>query len=471
MMENLVQVDRETPFLMPQDLKDWLPENHIVHFIIEAVEAVSPNVNFHLNKRGSGSQQFNPEMMMELLIYSYSTKRFSSYAIEKATYTDIPTMYITAMEHPDHNTINNFRKNNAEAFKQVFTQVLLLAQTTGLMKKLGTISVDGTKIHANASKHKAVSYKYAKEQIAKYEKEVDEILKEAEKIDNTENEVNLPEEIALREKRISVLKDAVKQMEEAQKEIYGHEKEEYERKLKEREENSDDDDSSDGGQSKPRGKKPKEPENKVDDKTQVNFTDSESRIMKFGNSKNFEQSYNLQAAVDTDSMMIVGTYPTQKCNDKAELKNCVESVPVELEKEGNVFVCADTGYFSSSLIEETEKKHPDVKVICATERMPHGKTVEQIFEKLPETLPEEKSGEAMTKEKMRARLKTEEGQNIYSKRKTTVEPVFGIIKRVMGFRQFLMRGLKNIGIEWDLVTISYNISRMYTLKNLSLAKM
>ena len=386
-MENLVQVDRQTPFLMPQDLKDWLPKNHIVHFIIDAVEAVSPKVSFHLNKRGSGSKQFNPEMMMELLIYSYCTKRFSSYAIEKATYTDIPTMYITAMEHPDHNTINNFRKNNKEAFKKVFTQLLLLAQTTGLMKKIGTISVDGTKIHANASKHKDVSYKYAKEQIEKYEKEVDEILKEAEKIDNTENDVNLPEEIALREKRISVLKNAVKQMEETQKEMI-------------------------------QKKMPKEPENKVDDKAQVNFTDSESRIMKFGNSNNFEQSYNLQAAVDTDSKMIVGTYPTQKCNDKAELKNCVESVPEELEKEENVFVCADTGYFSSSLIEKTAKE-----------------------------------------------------QKIYSKRKTTVEPVFGIIKRVMGFRQFLMRGLENIDIEWDLVTISYNISRMYALKNLSPAKM
>ena len=407
-MENLVQVDRQTPFLMPQDLKDWLPKNHIVHFIIDAVEAVSPKVSFHLNKRGSGSKQFNPEMMMELLIYSYCTKRFSSYAIEKATYTDIPTMYITAMEHPDHNTINNFRKNNKEAFKKVFTQLLLLAQTTGLMKKIGTISV---------------------------------------------------------------LKNAVKQMEETQKEIYEHEKEEYERKMKEREEKSDDDNSPTDGKTKSQKKMPKEPENKVDDKAQVNFTDSESRIMKFGNSNNFEQSYNLQTAVETDSKMIVGTYPTQKCNDKAELKNCVESVPEELEKEEKVFVCADTGYFSSSLIENTEKEHPDVKVICATEREPHGKNVKQIFERLPERLPEEKSGETMTKEKMRARLKTEEGQKIYSKRKTTVEPVFGIIKRVMGFRQFLMRGLENIGIEWDLVTISYNISRMYALKNLSPAKM
>ena len=272
-MENLVQVDRETPFLLPQDLRDWVPENHIAHFIIEAVEAVAPKVRFHLNKRGSGSKQFNPEMMMELLIYSYSTKRFSSYAIEKATYTDIPTMYITAMNHPDHNTINNFRKNNREAFKQVFTQVLLLAQTTKIMKKLGTISVDGTKIHANASKHKAVSYKNAKEQIEKYEKEVEELLKEAEKTDNTENEVSLPKEIALREERIGVLKDAVRQIEEAQKEIYGHEKEEYERKLKERKEKTE------NGKTKGLGRMPKESEDKVDDKAQVNFTDGESRII------------------------------------------------------------------------------------------------------------------------------------------------------------------------------------------------
>lgn len=249
-------------------------------------------------------------------------------------------MYITAMNHPDHNTINNFRKNNAGAFKQVFVQVLLLAQSTGIMKKLGTISVDGTKIHANASRHKAVSYKYAKEQIAKYEKEVADILEQAEKIDNTENEISLPEEIAVREKRISVLKEAVRQMEETQKEICEHEKEEYERKIKE----SDEDDKK------------------------------------------------------------------------------------------------------------------------------NGKTVQEIFEKLPVSLPEEKDDVPITTGMMKARLKTVQGQKIYSKRKTTVEPVFGIIKRVMGFQQFLMRGLEKIDIEWNLVTISYNISRMFSLKKLQLTK-
>ena len=463
-MENLVPVDRDTPFLMPQDLKSWLPENHIAHFIIEAVEAVAPKVSFHLNTRGSGSKQFNPIMMMELLIYSYSTKRFSSYAIEKATYSDIPTMYITAMNHPDHNTINNFRKNNAGAFKQVFVQVLLLAQSTGIMKKLGTISVDGTKIHANASRHKAVSYKYAKEQIAKYEKEVADILEQAQKIDNTENEISLPEEIAVREKRISVLKEAVRQMEETQKEICEHEKEEYERKIKE----SDEDDKKNGKTSK--RKKHKEPHDKVSDDSQVNFTDSGSRIMKFGNSKNFEQCYNLQAAVDADSMLIVGTYPTQKATDRQEIKKCVESVDEKIEREDTVYAVADTGYFSGKLIEETEKKNPGVKIICSTERIHHGKTVQEIFEKLPVSLPEEKDDVPITTGIMRARLKTVQGQKIYSKRKTTVEPVFGIIKRVMGFQQFLMRGLEKIDIEWNLVTISYNISRMFSLKKLQLTK-
>lgn len=457
-MRRFVEVDRETQFLLPVDLRDWVPEDHIVHFIIDAVEEIAPKINFHVNERGCGSEQFNPEMMLELLIYSYSTKRFSSYAIEKATYSDIPTMYITAMKHPDHNTINNFRKNNKDAFKQAFVQILLLAQTTGLMKKLGTISIDGTKIHANASKHKAVSYKYAKEQIEKYEKEVDELVQQADIIDNTENEVDLPEEITIREDRIKVLKEAVTQMEEMQKEIYEHEKEEYDRKEKEKE----DDEKKNG--KKRGGRRPKEPENKVNDKAQVNFTDSESRIMKYGNSQNFEQSYNLQAAVDTESMLIVGTYPTQKGTDRQELKNAIESIPEEVEKEDQVFSVSDTGYFSGKIIEDIEKEHPEVKVICATKRVPHGKSVKDITEVLPEKMPEENTDTPMTTEKMHARLRTKEGQKLYAMRKITSEPVFGIIKRVMGFRQFLMRGLANIDIEWNLVTISYNLNRMFALK-------
>ena len=468
-MENIAIADRETPFFFPLDMRDWIPKDHIVHFIIDAVEAISLKVDYHLNKRGSGSKQLDPMMMMELLIYSYATKRFSSYAIEKATYTDVPTMYITAMSHPDHNTINNFRKNNKDAFKQVFVQVLLLAQQTGLMKKIGILSVDGTKIQANASKHKAVSYKYAKEQIDKYEKEVDELLKKAEEPDNTESGVNIPEEMAHREKRIGVLREAVRQMEETQKEIYKQEKAEYGRKMKEREQKE-----TETGRKTP-GKKPQPPKEGVPDSTQVNFTDNESRIMKHGNSGDFEQSYNLQAAVDAESMLIAGTYPTRNCNDKMEIKKAVESVPGELFREGEtVHVVADTGYFSGDLIQETEAAHPGVKVICATERVPHGKTVGQLFEVLPEKMPEEKpdgdGNSPMTTDKMRARLRTKEGQEIYAKRKETVEPAFGIIKRAMGFRQFLMRGFENISIEWDIVTISYNMRRMFSLQRAAAAR-
>lgn len=460
-MRRFVDVDRATQFLLPVDIRDWVPEDHIVHFIIEAVETIAPKLDFHVNERGSGSQQFNPVMMLELLIYSYTTKRFSSYAIEKATYTDIPTMYITAMKHPDHNTINNFRKNNSSAFREAFVQVLLLAQTTGLMRRLGTISVDGTKVHANASRHKAVSYKYAKEQIERYGKEVEELIRKADEIDSTENQVDLPEEIRIREKRIEVLKEAVTQIEEMQHEIHEHEKEEYDRKQKERE-----DDGRKNGK-KRGGKGPEEPDDKVDDKAQVNFTDSESRIMRYGNSGSFEQCYNLQAAVEAESMLIVGTYPTQKGADSQELKKAVESIPEELEKEVQVYAVADTGYYSGKLIEETEREHPEVKVICATKRKPHRRTAAEVLEVLPESMPEEEEGSPMTTAKMQARIRTKEGQEIYARRKTTVEPVFGIIKRVMGFRQFLMRGLENIRIEWDLVTLSYNVSRMFCLKTSS----
>lgn len=460
-MENIAITDRETPFLFPLDMRDWVPKDHQVHFIIDAVEMISPKVGYHINTRGTGSRQLDPKMMMSLLICSYANKRFSSYAIEKATYTDVPTIYITAMTHPDHNTINNFRKNNKEAFKQVFVQVLLLAQTTGIMKKIGSINVDGTKMKANASKHKAVSYKYAKEQIAKYEKEVDKLNELAEKAEKNVEKLDLPKEIEIREKRISVLKEAVEQMEAAQKEIYEHEKAEYDRKMKEREEKE----RSTG--KKTGGKPPKAPEEAVPDKTQVNFTDGDSRIMKEGNSKAFVQGYNMQAAVETESMLVVGTYATQNCNDSRELKKCVESVPGELEREDTVYATSDTGYFSGRVITETEKEHPEVKVICATERVPHGKTVEQLIEELPEKLPAEETADGeippMTTDRMRARLRTKEGQEIYAKRKETVEPVFGIIKQAMGFRQFLMRGLENISIEWDLVTIAYNLRRMFSL--------
>ena len=447
--------------LFPEDMREWVAEDSIVHFIIEAVEAVG-EAGYHENPKGSGSEQFPPEMMTELLIYSYATGKFSSYEIEKATYNDVPTRYICANTHPDHNTVNNFRNSNREAFKTVFTKVLVLAQNTGIIKKIGTVSVDGTKMHANAGKHKAVSYKYAKEAIGRTEKEIEELIEKAEAGDNTENEVDIPEEIAFRERRKAVLTDAVTQMEEMYREVYEGEKKEYDEKIKKQEE-----EEKKNGKKK-RGKKLKEPGTDVPDSAQLNFTDKESRIMKYGNSDEFEQCYNLQAVVDTDSMVIVGKYATQNANDKQEIKKGIESIGEEVEQEEKLKVCADTGYFNGPLIDETEKEHGEVKIYCAVRREEHGRTPEKLFTKLPEEEPDENEKEAMNAQKMLARLKTVPGQEIYNRRKITVEPVFGIIKRVMKFRQFLTRGLDNISNEWNLVTLAYNFRRLFGLRNLKL---
>jgi len=461
-MARYKNIDRETRMLFPEDMSKWVAEDSIVHFIIEAVEAVG-EAGYHENPKGSGNEQFPPEMMTELLIYSYATGKFSSYEIEKATYNDVPARYICANTHPDHNTVNNFRNSNKEAFKNVFTKVLVLAQNTGIMKKIGTVSVDGTKMHANAGKHKAVSYKYAKEAISRTEKEIEELIEKAEESDNTQNEVDIPGEIAFRKRRKAVLKDAVTQMEEMYKEVYEQEKKAYDEKIKEQ----DEEEKKNG--KKKRGKKPKEPAPDVPDTNQLNFTDKESRIMKYGNTDEFEQCYNLQAVVDTDSMLIVGKYATQKANDRQEIKNGIESVCKEAEQEEKLKVCADTGYFNAPLIDETEKEHPEVKIYCAVKREKHGKTPEKLFIKLPEKEPEENREEAMTAQKMLVRLKTVPGQEIYNRRKITVEPVFGIIKRVMKFRQFLTRGLDNISNEWNLVTLAYNFRRLFGLRNLRLA--
>jgi hypothetical protein len=235
-------------------------------------------------------------------------------------------------------------------------------------------------MHANAGKHKAVSYKYAKEAIGRTEKEIEELIEKAEESDNTQNEVDIPEEIAFRERRKAVLTDAVTQMEEMYREVYEREKKEYDEKI----------------------------------------------------------------------------------------KKGIESISKEAEKEKKLKVCADTGYFNGPLIDETEKEHPEVKIYCAVKREKHGRTPEKLFMKLPEEEPEENRNESMTGQKMPDRLKTVPGQEIYNRRKITVEPVFGIIKRVMKFRQFLTRGLDNISNEWTPVTLAYNFRRLFGLRNLKL---
>jgi len=442
----LKQLDRDTPLLMPPDLRDWIPADHIVHFLIDAVDRL-PACSFLLNHRGTGEDQYPPRMMLTLLIYCYATGRFSSRKIEEATYSDVVVRYICGGDlHPDHDTLCTFRRKNRKLFEQAFVDVLLYAKETRLIKNVGTISIDGTKINANASKHSAVSYKHAGDQIEMLRNEVAELSAKAEQTDSAplDDGLSIPEEIVRREDRIERLNEARRIIEER----YAVEREakqaEYEQKVQTRE------------QQRKNGKKPqgKEPP----DKMQYNFTDSQSRIMKAGNGQHFEQAYNAQAAVETDSLLIVGQLVTDAPNDKEQLNPVLDSIPEQVLDVENVL--ADTGYYSEAAVKKAEADNgPDV--YCAVEKTGHHRTVSDLEKKAPPAPP---APEAGMKEQMRYRLKTEKGQALYKQRKQTVEPVFGVIKEVLGFRRFSMRGKEKAETEWCLICLSYNLKKLFTLK-------
>ena len=449
-----VNIDRETPMMFPPDLREWLPENSMAHFVVEAVEMLELK-SFSVNGRGSGSAQYPPSMMLSLLIYCYATGRFSSREIELASHYDVAVRYICGGDkHPDHDTICEFRAKNRTAFQEAFVKVLMLARELGYLKKVGGISVDGTKIHANASKHAAVSYKRAGEMIAQLELEIEELTHKAEEADSAplEDGLTLPDEIKRREDRRASLEKARRIIEERYEAAKREKQLEYEAKQAPR-------DAARKQGKKPRGRDPKPPSDTPDDKDQFNFTDEESRIMKSGSGEHFEQSYNAQAAVDTEgSMLILGQYVTSHTNDKLELNPALNSVTSEMRKVSNV--CADTGYFSEAAVTAAESGADAPTVYCAVEKQSHHRTVNDLLKK-PE--PPAPPPDASIKERMACRLKTSEGRVIYKQRKETVEPVFGIIKSVMGFRQFLLRGLDKVNLEWNLVTMAYNFKRLHRL--------
>lgn len=460
MAAKFINIDRDTPMMFPPDLREWLPEDSMVHFIVDAVEMLDLQ-KFSINHQGSGSAQYPPSMMLTLLVYSYATGRFSSREIELATHHDIAVRYICGGDkHPDHDTINSFRSKNRAVFKEAFVKVLLLAQELGHLKKIGGISVDGTKIKANASKHSAVSYKRAGEMIKQLELEVEELTGKAEDADSTplDDGLTLPDEIKRRQNRKASLEKARQVIEERYEEARKEKQAEYEAKKKAR-------DEARAQGKKPRGKDPQPPSDIPGDKDQFNFTDEESRIMKAGNSKHFEQAYNAQAAVDTEgSMLITGCYVTNHANDKLELKPAVDSIKPEVRTPSHVN--SDTGYFSEKAILEVENNGAGPIVYCAVEKHGHHRSVDDLLKKSDPPPPPE---DASVKEKMAHRLKTSEGRAKYKDRKETVEPVFGIIKSVMGFRQFMLRGLEKVNCEWDLVSLAYNFKRLHKLAEGKLA--
>ena len=454
MSVHFVNIDRETPMLFPPDLKEWLPENSMVYFIVDAVEQLDIK-QFLINERGTGSDQYPPSMMLSLLIYCYATGRFSSRDIERATYNDVAVRYICGGDkHPDHDTICTFRVKNRAAFKEAFVKILLLAQELKFLKKVGGVSVDGTKIKANASKHTAVSYKRAGDIIEQLELEIEELTRKAEKADSAplNDGLTVPDEIARRKDRKASLEKARRVIEERYENVKQQKQAEYEKKEKRRE------DKRKGGK-KPRGREPKPPADKPSDKGQFNFTDPESRIMKAGTGDHFEQAYNAQAVVDTEgSMLIVGQYVTAHGIDKEELLPAVQIVKNAVRTITHI--SADTGYFSEKAVTAVENNNTGPTVYCAVKKQSHHRTVDDLLKK---SESEELPADASVKEKMAHRLRTQQGKLIYKKRKETVEPVFGIIKSVLGFRQFLLRGLDKVSIEWDLVTLAYNVKRLHKI--------
>ena len=461
MAARFVDLDRETPMFLPYDLREWVPAGHIVHFILEAVEQI-PTAHFQINHRGTGSEQYPPTMMLALLIYCYATGRFGSRTIEAASYSDVAVRYLCANHHPDHASICAFRSANERAFKAAFVTVLQLAQHLKLTK-VGAVSIDGTKIQANASQHAAVSYARAGEMIAQLELEVQELMQRAQQAENqeTKDALNLPAELTRREDRKAALQQARQVIEERAKEVAAAQQADYDTKQAERQQQRDDGNP-------PRGREPKPPDGKPDPKAQYNFTDPQSRIMKAGNGQHFEQSYNAQAAVD-QALLIVGERVSAAPNDKRELVPTVAAIsPVVVAQVETILV--DSGFYGEAAVQAVEHNADGTAtgrtVLAAVAKLSHHKTIADL---LPQPEPPAPGPAATAKQRMAHRLKTTAGKMLYKLRKQTVEPVFGIIKEILGFRRFSLRGHAKVSLEWTLVCVSYNLKRLFTLKNLAAA--
>ena len=457
MAARFVTIDYDTPLMLPPDLRDWVPARHLAHFILDVVEEVNLR-QVRINERGTGSEQYPPRMLLALLLYCYATGIFGSRRIEQATWDSVPVRMICGDTHPDHDTICTFRRENKALLAETFVRVLELAQALKFLQ-VGqiTVAVDGTKVLANASKHAAVSYEHAGKTIEQLEIEVKELLAKAEQSDSTplEEGLTIPQEVQRRQERKAKLAAARAQIEARAQARAVAEMAEYQDKLAKRAAQKD------RGE-KPRGPEPKEPSPQPKPSDQYNFTDPESRIMKAGNGQHFEQSYNAQAAVEVDSRLIVGERVSQAPNDKQELVPSVAAIGKPVESVAQVLT--DSGFYSEAAVqgvEQTLTGQPTGTIVYAPlEKKEHHRTVSDLEEKQDPIAPG--PGASMS-EVMKHRLKTAAGRAKYKLRQQTVEPVFGIIKSVMGFRQFLLRGLTKVELEWQLVCLAYNLKRLHRM--------
>jgi transposase len=444
-------IDRDTDYVLPPSVQEWLPEAHLARYVVDVVEGLDLS-ELERAYAGRGSEAYHPATLLSLLIYGYATGTFASRRIERATFDSLAFRYIACNRHPDHDTLATFRKRFGKEFQSAFVQVLQVARENQL-SRFGTVSLDGTKIHANASRHSALSYGHAEKIEAHLKAEVQELLALAEAADQSSvpDGVSLPDEIKRREDRLAAIGVAKAKIEARAKERYEQEHAEHAAKMAARAEKE----AATG--KKPGGKPPKPPESGPRSDDQINLTDEESRIMKVAGG-GFEQCYNAQAVVDTESMLILVPHVTQATNDKEQVEPMVEKMqanPAGLNQPDTLL--ADTGYFSQKNVAACNA----VKVapLIAVKRDAHHQAWRERF-----TEPAPLAGDASPVDTMKHALKTKNGRAAYALRKQTVEPVFGIIKSVMGFRQFLLRGLENVQNEWTLVCLTWNLKRMAVLR-------
>jgi len=456
MARTFIPFDLTQPFLLPPDIRDWLPEKHLARFILDLIDAldVSDLMRAYIHNTDAGRSGYHPKMLLGLVLYAYCTGTRSSRQIERRTYEDVAYRVLSGNQHPDHDTIASFRQRHLDLIAKLFVQVLLLCQKAGLVK-LGNIAIDGTKVKANASKHKAMSYDRMCEAEKRLVAEVKALLEAAAHADAEEDGHfgkgkrgdELPEELARRESRLAKIRAAKAALEQEAKEKTERAAAEARAKNEKRRRKEEETGKKMGGRP---AEEPDAEKAVPEPKAQRNFTDPESRIMKDGASKSFEQAYNAQAAVDSSSQVIVGTLVTQAPNDKEQL------VPMLLrvqEQAGALpeSASADAGYFGTEAV--TDPRISGVDLYVPPDRQKHGDTAVAASDPTRDDLS--------VVEKMREKLKTVEGQAIYKQRKAVVEPVFGQIKEARGIRRFSFRGMPKVLAEWDIICLTHNVLKLF----------
>ena len=443
-------MDRQTGFLLPPSVDDWLPETHLARYVVEVIDQLDTRA-MQRAYRGAGSASYHPTMLLGVLVYGYATGVYSSRKIERATYDSVAFRFIAANDHPDHDTIATFRRRFLKEIEHLFVDVLVLAREMGMLH-MGTIALDGTKLHANASRHSALSYAHADTLEVQLKAEVAELMTLAEAADQADvpDGLSIPDELARREERLTKIAAAKATIEARARVRFEQEQAEHLAKMAAREERA----RATGKQ--PGGTPPTPPSAGPGPADQVNLTDAESRIMPVPGG-GFEQAYNAQAAVAAGSLLVVACDVVQAPNDRQQITPMLATLAGRADPLGHVdTLVADNGYFSEANVNACAQAGIAPLIAMGRERH-HVSWRERLGPSPP--APDHLSPLAT----MAHRLATPQGRRDYALRKQTPEPVFGIIKSVMGFRQFSLRGLARVQGEWSLVTLAWNVKRMCAL--------